>query len=62
MKFDLSKQLTQLGLQEASIASGDLQGLMNIQLQQDQALQQALANFASSAALGAGLSDLAARK
>ena len=55
MKFDMANKLTQTGLAAAGVASGDYETIMKTLLQQDSALQTALANFASSSAMGAGL-------
>jgi hypothetical protein len=62
MQFQLANELTKTGLTAAGISANDLTGsatiydnILKLQLQQDEALQQALANFASASAIGVGL-------
>jgi hypothetical protein len=61
--FQMANTLTQTGLTEAGVSQSDLggastiyQAIMNEQLSADEALQKALAQFASAAAFGSGAS------
>lgn len=59
MEFDMAKQLTQLGLNAASISNQMYQQIANVVLAEDRGLQDALSAFAQAMGLGGGLRRVA---